>query len=183
MRVPLIAAWAKRNDHVAAQEKLGIPAGAIQSQVASVPDLFPTILKVTGASSPSGHEIDGLPLQKLLTGAADPSRPEQFLMHYPHGPHRSNYFTVWRDGKWKVIYHYRPEDGKPGNRLTLTGGNYQLFNLENDPFEQKDMAAVQSTVLKKMMKEMAAQLERMKAKYPVDQSGRELRPLLPGSGT
>jgi arylsulfatase A-like enzyme len=104
-------------------------------------------------------------------------------MHYPHGPHRSNYFTVWRDGEWKVIYHYRPEDGKPGNQLTLTGGNYQLFNLETDPFEQKDLAAVQASVLKKMMRGMMSQLERMKAKYPVDEKGRELRPLLPGSGS
>jgi arylsulfatase A-like enzyme len=104
-------------------------------------------------------------------------------MHYPHGPHRSNYFTVWRDGEWKVIYHYRPEDGKPGNQLTLTGGNYQLFNLANDPFEQKDLAAVQSSVLKKMMRGMMSELERMKAKYPVDEKGRELRPLLPGGGS
>ncbi len=183
MRVPFIAAWAKRNENVPAQKELGIPAGAIQPQIASVPDLFPTILEVAGVAEPSGYEIDGVSLRKLLTATSDASRPEQFLMHYPHGPHRSNYFTVWRDGEWKVIYHYRPEDGKPGNQLTLTGGNYQLFNLETDPFEQKDLAAVQASVLKKMMRGMMSQLERMKAKYPVDEKGRELRPLLPGSGS
>ncbi|MGB0143359.1 MAG: sulfatase-like hydrolase/transferase [Akkermansiaceae bacterium] len=183
MRVPLIAGWAKRNEANESQKKMAIPAGAIQSQVASVPDLFPTILQVAGASSPADHVTDGLPLQKLLTGNGDESRPEQFLMHYPHGPHRSNYFTVWRDGQWKVIYHFRPEDGQPADRLTLGGGNYQLFNLENDPFEQKDLAAVQSTVLKKMMKGLAGELERMKARYPVNAEGKELRPLLPGSGS
>ena len=82
-----------------------------------------------------------------------------------------------------MIYHFRPEDGQPADRLTLGGGNYQLFNLENDPFEQKDLAAVQSTVLKKMMKGLAGELERMKARYPVNAEGKELRPLLPGSGS
>ena len=108
---------------------MAIPAGAIQSQVASVPDLFPTILQVAGASSPADHVTDGLPLQKLLTGNGDESRPEQFLMHYPHGPHRSNYFTVWRDGQWKVIYHF-PWKTVNSRSLDLGDGNYQLFNLK-----------------------------------------------------
>lgn len=183
MRVPLIASWAKRNDQSASQQKLAIPADAIQEQVASVCDLFPTILEVTGAKSPDGHPVDGVALQGLLKGKSDQTRPEQFLMHYPHGPHRSNYFTIWRDGDHKVIYHYRPEDGKRADKVTFGGGNYQLFNLANDPFEQKDLAAVKSTLLKKMITDMSARLEKMGARYPVNAEGKVLRPVLPGKGS
>ena len=94
--VPFIASWAKRNDDLAAQKALAIPAGVIQPQVASVEDIFPTLLKAVGAKKPERHKIDGSMLQTLLTGSErDEARKEQFLMHYPHGPHRSNYFTVW----------------------------------------------------------------------------------------
>lgn len=178
MRVPLIAAWAKRNEDLPLQKKLGIPANQIQPQVASVPDLFPTIVEVAGLESPNEHVVDGISLKKLLTGARDPSRPEQFLMHYPHGPHRSNYFTVWRDGPWKVIYHARPED-ETRNRVTLGGGNYELFHLGKDPFEQRNLAAVKSDQLETLMKGMAAALEEHGARYPVDAEGREIRPRPP----
>ncbi len=49
MRVPFIAAWAKPNPGNPFQQQLSIPAGEIQSQVATVQDLFPTILDLTGS--------------------------------------------------------------------------------------------------------------------------------------
>ncbi|MDB4488543.1 sulfatase-like hydrolase/transferase [Akkermansiaceae bacterium] len=180
MRVPFIAAWAKRNDESAEQKALGIPAGAIQPQVASVEDIFPTVLKVVGAKNPEGHEVDGLQLQTLLTGRRDETRKEQFLMHYPHGPHRSNYFTVWRDGDYKVIYHALPATKSTGNRVQFSGGNYEVYHLANDPFEERNLAAVKSTLLKEMMADMIERLERCGAKYPVDEAGRELKPRVPG---
>lgn len=182
MRVPLIAAWARRNDELAWQRDLGIPAGKIQAQVASVPDLFPTILELAGVSAPSKHVVDGLALQQLLTGKRDESRKEQFLMHYPHGPHRSNYFTVWRDGDWKLIHHARPARDGAKNQVKFAGGNYQLFNLVKDPFEQRDLAAVKSDLLKEMVKGMATALREHDALYPVDQKGRPIQPGIPGTG-
>jgi arylsulfatase A-like enzyme len=179
MRVPFIAAWAKRDEELSQQKGLAIPAGVIQPQVAAVQDIFPTVLKVVGAKEPKGHVIDGKALQILLTGQKDEGREEQFLMHYPHGPHRSNYFTTWRDGDWKVIYHALPETKSTGNRLQFGGGNYQLFNLANDPFEQRNMAVVKSDLLKKMMTDMIGELEKHGALYPVDESGNELKPKVP----
>ncbi|MEM7396211.1 MAG: sulfatase-like hydrolase/transferase, partial [Verrucomicrobiota bacterium] len=117
MRVPFIAAWAKPNPSNKLQKQLAIPANVIQPQVASVTDLFPTLLGLTGTPSPKGHPVDGSRLQTLLTGKPDPQRPEEFLMHYPHGRHRSNYFTTWRDGNWKVIYHTLPEQPTTGGRI------------------------------------------------------------------
>ena len=178
MRVPFIASWVKRNPQNQFQKNLPIPADAIQSQVASVTDLFPTILELVGEEKPEKHPVDGYGLETLLTGACDPSRPEQFLMHYPHGRHRSNYFTTWRDGDWKVIYHALPKEPTTGNHIQA-GGNYQLFNLKNDPFEQKDLASADPKKLKEMMKGLIGQLKKHKAQYPQSADGKPLAPVLP----
>lgn len=180
MRVPFIAAWAKPDPANPHQQALPIPAGAIQSQVANVTDLFPTLLQLAGVEAPGDHAVDGRPLQTLLAGKADSSRPEQFLMHYPHAPHRSNYFTVWRDGDWKVVYHYLPDVPTHGNLIQSGGARHQLFNLLDDPFEQNDLAASQPEQLRRMMEGLVAQTEAHGARYPVAEDGKtRLKPLLP----
>lgn len=179
MRVPFIAAWAKPDSMNKFQQQLVIPAAEIQTQIASVTDLFPTILDVTGIPTPSGHTVDGSRLQTLLTGKADPERPEQFLMHYPHGTHRSNYFTTWRDGDWKVIYHTLPDRPTTGGHIQFEGGHHELFNLAEDPFESSNLAESKPQELRRMMKGLIAALEDHHAIYPVDDEGRSLRPRLP----
>lgn len=178
MRVPFIAAWAKPNPENKFQRQLQIPAGKIQTQVAAVQDLFPTILQLTKVSSPQDHKVDGFPLQKLLTGDADDSRPEEFLMHYPHGRHRSNYFTTWRDGDWKVIYHALPEEPTHGNHIQFKDGNYEPFNLKDDPFESTNLASQQPEHLKRMMAGMIESLKEHDAVYPIKDKDR-LAPKLP----
>lgn len=171
-RVPFIAAWAKPDPSNANQQRLPIPAGAIQSQQAAVQDILPTLLALAGVPVPAGHTVDGRDMRTLLTGQADPSRPERFLMHYPHAPHRSVYWTSLREGEWKVIYHYFP--------TAVSGGShYQLFHLHTDPFEQQDLAAEKPAELRRMMRLLAAELEAHAAVYPVDAEGRPVRPLLP----
>jgi arylsulfatase A-like enzyme len=173
MRVPFIAAWAKASAANPHQKRLPIPAGAIQSQQAAVMDLFPTILGLTSTSVPRGHLVDGAPLDTLLAGRRDPRRPETFLMHYPHSPHRSSYWTSYRDGPWKVIYHYLPSAASENS-------HYQLFNLSTDPFEQNNLATSAPSELRRLMQGLIAALENHAAVYPVDQaSGAPLRPLLP----
>ena len=175
MRVPFIAAWARPDASLPWQQRLPIAAGAIQSQQAAVYDLFPTILHLVGASPPPGHLEDGARLDRLLTGQPDPSRGETFLMHYPHAPHRSNYFTSYREGAWKVVYHYLPT-------AVSQNSPYQLFHLAEDPFEQRDLAASQPAELRRLMQGLIAKLEQQGALYPVGPDGRTpLRPQLPPS--
>lgn len=173
MRVPFIAAWAKPNAENPHQKRQPIAVGAIQSQQAAVYDLFPTILSLAGIQPPPNHVLDGASLATLLTGKRDPGREETFLMHYPHAPHRTDYFTCYREGAWKVIYHYFP---------TQVSGNshYQLFHLGEDPFEQKDLASSRPQELRRMMQALAAALERQQAVYPVDKDGATpLKPVIP----
>lgn len=179
MRVPFIAAWAAADPDNPWQKKLPVAVGAIQSQVANVTDIFPTLLGLVDAAVPEDYPVDGSALNTLLTGKRDPSRKEQFLMHYPHSPHRSNYFTVWRDGDWKVIYHTLPKIPTTGGFIQFRGGHYQLFNLADDPFEQNNLANEKPKVLRRMMGELIAQLEEKNALYPVDKNGAPLKPKLP----
>ena len=179
MRVPFIAAWAKPNPENKFQKQLPIPAGKINDQIASVTDIFPTVLGVAGVESPADHTVDGLPMQTVLTGATDSNRPGQFLMHYPHGKHRSNYFTTWRDGDWKVVYHTLPEIPTTGGHLQFEGGHYQLFNLKDDPFESTNLVDSHPAELKKMMTGLVTQLKNHDALFPVDGEGKALVPVVP----
>ena len=173
MRVPFIAAWAKPNTSNSLQTQLAIPSGIVQPQQAAVYDLFPTILALTGNAVPAGHVLDGFRLDTLLTGKPDPKRPEVFLMHYPHSPHRSDYFTVYREGPWKVIYHYFPSKASEDS-------HYQLYNLSLDPFEQQNLATTKPEELRRLMTGLIATMEKQQALYPVNKDGATpLKPQLP----
>ncbi|MCW5551409.1 MAG: sulfatase [Verrucomicrobiae bacterium] len=173
MRVPFIAAWARADSSNPHQKRLPIPAGAIQPQQAAVPDLFPTIVALAGAKSPRDHVVDGARLERLLTGRRDSRRAESFLMHYPHAPHRSDYFTSYREGDWKVIYHYIPSE-------VSEGSHYQLFHLAQDPFESRNLATSHPGELRRMMKRLIVSLEIHRALYPMAEDRiTPLKPKLP----
>jgi arylsulfatase A-like enzyme len=94
-------------------------------------------------------------------------------MHYPHAPHRSDYWTSYRDGAWKVIYHYFPTK-------VSEGSPYQLFNLTADPFEQTNLATTHPADLQRLMKSLISGLEEQQAVYPMDQTtATPVKPRLP----
>lgn len=173
MRVPFIAAWAQPRSDQPLQQRLPIKAGALQRQVACVCDLLPTIAQLLDISLPENHAVDGQPLQQLLTGEPDPNRKEVFLMHYPHAPHRSDYWTSYREGPWKVIYHYFPGPASEGS-------HFQLFNLDEDPFEKNDLSKSRPEELRRMMAAMIHLMDQCQAVYPVADDGQSrVRPTLP----
>ncbi|MBN1852270.1 MAG: sulfatase-like hydrolase/transferase, partial [Pirellulales bacterium] len=174
MRVPMIAAWAKSDKSNPHQARLPVAISAIQHQQAAIYDLFPTILALSGIPSPPGQIIDGSRLDLLLTGSPDATREETFLMHYPHSPHRSDYFTCYRHGDWKVIYHFFPSSASENS-------HYQLYNLAEDPFESNNLAPSHPDELRRMMAGLIANLKKQNALYPVSEANGStpLEPKLP----
>ena len=171
MRAPLIAAWAKVNSNNPTQQRLPIRNDAINTQMATVLDIFPTILEAAAVEKPSSHTTDGFSLAEQLAGEHNTERDNEFLMHFPH-QHRHSYFTVYRQGNWKLIYQYNP-DNKPDIK------RYQLFNLSADPTESRDLAKHNPKTLAKMVADMLNGLQQQNAQFPVDTSGNAIHPVMP----
>lgn len=171
IRVPFVAAWARPDSTQVIQRRLPIPVGGVQAKLGVCYDVFPTILALTGGEAPDDHVVDGRDLRGLLTGGDAAERHDSFLSHFPH-EHANSYFTSYRDGDWKVIYHYFPASGELTDR-------YKLFNLREDPSESTNLAVKEPRQLRVLAKAMIRELEEMNALYPVV-SGVEQRPILPG---
>jgi arylsulfatase A-like enzyme len=164
MRVPFIAAWAKPNADNKFQKQLPIAAGMITREMADVTDIMPTLL--AAADVKSIEPIDGDDISTALKGAKLNRTPE-FLMHFPHD-HRSSYFTSYREGDWKIVYHYtKPIDERS-----------ELFNLAKDRAEQHNLAAENPEIRKEMITKMAKALEKYSAQYP-QQSKASEQPMRP----
>lgn len=168
VRVPFIASWARPDDTNRFQKEFPIARNVIQTQMGTIMDIFPTLTAVAGIGIPKDHHCDGSDLWKLLNGKKDRSHRKDFLMHFPHGEHRANYFTTYRKGNWKLVYYYNPES--PENP------SYRIYNLKKDPYETTDLASERHRKVRRMIRIMKAALEKEGAQYPVDSSGNEIRP-------
>lgn len=168
MRVPFIAGWAKPEANNTWQKKLPIVQNAVQQQMGTIMDIYPTILDLVGVDTPKKHTVDGISLNENLKGNWNRKKPETFLMHFPHS-HRSSYFTSYRNGDYKVVYHYYPQ-------MNVEKVKYELFNLSEDPYEQRNLANDHPIKLKHMVKLMKTQLKKEDALYPIDSSGEPMMP-------
>ena len=156
MRVPFIASWVSPKDGDPLQRKIPIARNAIQTQMGTILDIFPTLCQAANLDFPKDHLTDGVALQKQLNGTENPDRKEVFLNHFPHGNHRSTYFTSLVREDWKVIYHYP----------VLDLPKYELFHLKRDPFETRDKANENPKQLRRMMQYMSEEMKNHKALYP-----------------
>ena len=160
VRVPFIASWAKPDTNNKFQKKYPIANNAVQLQQGTVMDLYPTILSVAGVKAKKNYPLDGADLKKLLQGKQDKKHRDDFLMHFPHGEHRANYFTTYRKGDWKLIYYYNPDTtGEP---------SWKLYNLKDDPYETTDLAENQPEKVASMIELMKERLTEEKALYPIN---------------
>lgn len=167
MRVPFIAAWVTPNNKASNQEKLPIAQNAIQEQLGTIIDIFPTLTHLSNVTVPEGYITDGFDLHDQFEGQKNQTRDEQFLNHFPHA-HNSSYFTSLVNSDWKLIYHYNPE-GEPW---------YELYNIKADPFETNNLADSNREQLKMMMTVLQGELINKKALYP-EKDHHELKVVMP----
>ncbi|MDO5977856.1 sulfatase [Flavivirga spongiicola] len=170
MRVPFIASWVEPNEQKPLQKKMPIAQQEIQQQPASILDVFSTVCQLANVTIPENHITDGFDLKEQLNGQINTKRSELFLNHFPHGNHRTNYFTSLVKSDWKIIYHYQV-DGQP---------LYELYNLKNDPFEANDLSKENPEQLKFLMKALIHEMENKGALYP-EKDGEVLKMIIPQS--
>ncbi|HDZ06772.1 hypothetical protein LCGC14_0243030 [marine sediment metagenome] len=106
-------------------------------------DILPSIAEVTEAVLPT-NIIDGKSAWSLFTGKTDKSPQEAYFFYY-----RVNELFGVRYGKWKLYFPHRyrtmngqepGKDGLPGNYKMIDLNQIELYNLETDISETKNVA-------------------------------------------
>ena len=118
------------------------PAGSINHGLMHVADFMPTLLEVAGTTYPksiAGKELPplfGKSWVPMLSGKAESVRTDKdYLAWEIFGNH------AVRQGDWKIRWEWKP----------YGTGEWELFDLRNDPAERTDLAAKQPEKLKAMI--------------------------------
>jgi arylsulfatase A-like enzyme len=115
----------------------GIPKGKTSDAFVYLLDVFPTVCELVGEQVPPG--LDGKSLAPVIRGQRDGVRDTIFLAY-------RNFQRAVRRGRWKLL------------RYPLINKT-QLFDLQNDPYETKDLAnnPANARKVKELMALMAEQ--------------------------
>jgi arylsulfatase A-like enzyme len=135
IRVPMIVRWPGR-----------IVAGTRNDALTSTIDIYPTLLELCGFPAVE-HGLDGRSLAFELLGTGELEAPALYW-HYPHyhGGSGMKPASALRKGNYKLIEWY--EDllsGKPA---------WELYDLDVDPAEKKDLSGELPEILEELKKEL-----------------------------
>ena len=141
-----------------------IPAGSTCDDMLMTIDLFPSIAKLIGAKLPD-HKIDGLDVWPLIVGKKGAKNPHDgYAFYYEQNALQA---VTSSDGRWKLQlpHTYRTLNGRPGgtNGIPAKYDNRklettELYDLQNDVGESKNVAAENP----KIVKQLEAYAEKMR---------------------
>jgi arylsulfatase A-like enzyme len=143
-RVPFIVRWPGK-----------IKPGTVSGELVSLGDLLATFADLTGAPLPDDAAEDSWSVLPALLGTSS-GKPLHEALIFQAG----NGDLALRQGRWKYI------------AAKQEGGSGQLYDLEADPGETRDLAADQSTI--------AAALAALLDKYRTQGFSRPMRGKGPG---
>jgi arylsulfatase A len=107
-----------------------IPAGRVSNHPWAHWDVLPTLAEIAGARAPD--RLDGISMLRALRGESQPTH-DFFYWEF----HERGFQQAVRMGRWKAVRL------KPGEPL-------ELYDLENDPNEARNVAAVNPDVVAKI---------------------------------
>ncbi len=144
VRVPAIVRWP------------GVtPAGGVSATPIITLDYYPTILAATGVAGVADHNrrLDGRDLTAILRDPAAILQRDLYW-HYPHyhAGGDSPYSAV-RSGRWKLIEFHEDE-------------RVELYDLEEDPGERRDLAVEQQEQADRLRAQLHAWREEVNAQMP-----------------
>ena len=153
-----------------------IPPGLVSDEVVSALDLMPTICNLAGVRLPEGHALDGTDARLALLGR--PLRREKPLLWcYYRGLNERR--VALRDGRWKLLARLVDAEGgtlKPANNVHAGNieavrsarlDDVQLYDLEADLGETRDLAAERPEVLARLRPRLEAAYAELVADSPV----------------
>jgi arylsulfatase A-like enzyme len=131
------------------------------NQYVIIEDFFPTILEMAQVKNyKTIQQVDGRSFIPILKNAAYKDDQRFLYWHTPNkwipndGP-GINYRSAVRQGKWKMIYNMRD-------------GSKELYNLENDIAEDKNIANENPEKVKALSKALGMKLRSWKATMPIN---------------
>ncbi|HEX2250708.1 MAG TPA: arylsulfatase [Gemmatimonadales bacterium] len=107
-----------------------IPAGRVSDHVWAHWDIMPTLAELAGAAPPAN--IDGVSTSRALRGLPQATQPFLYWEFFGRG-----FQQAVRTGPWKAL------------RLS-PGGDLELYNLQIDPAEQRNVASAHPDVVKRV---------------------------------
>jgi arylsulfatase A-like enzyme len=109
-----------------------IPANSTCDEIATTMDLLPTFAVLGGGKVPDDRIIDGKDIAPLLLGRANAKSPHKAFFY-----HRGTKVLAVRSGEWKLFT------------------NGQLYNLDKDIGERKNVAKQNPDVVARLRKHLA----------------------------
>lgn len=141
-RVPFIVRWPGKT-----------PAGTVSRELVELNDLLATAADVVGAKLPSGAGPDSRSLLPALLNAKPATPVRDFAVHHSF----TGVFAI-RQGPWKLIPNHRGSGGFSQPREidpTIAGGPPgQLYNLESDPSETRNVYAEHPEIVERLTKRL-----------------------------
>jgi arylsulfatase len=143
VRVPGLARWPGH-----------IPAGLVCEEPLMTIDILPTVAGLIGAPLPE-RKIDGRDAWPLFRGDPGATSPQEAYFFYYH----VNNLEAMRSGPWKLHFPhgYRSmvgrkagADGSPGKYDYSVKTGLELYNLESDIGENRNVAAQHPEVVKRL---------------------------------
>lgn len=139
-RVPLFMRWpaAKWQPHVA-------------KPIVSHIDLFPTLLDLCGVKAPDGPKRDGVSLRPLLESEDSSAWPERTL--FTHNPiDETNKFPgAVRTQRHRLVREIKgPAGGSKAKANDDSATPWQLYDMETDPGEEKNIAKDHPDLVKEL---------------------------------
>jgi uncharacterized sulfatase len=109
-------------------------------------DLAPSLLAISGVPAPTEGKMDGLDMSETLLAKSESPRPQPVMFLRPPdrpGPKNSFPDLAIRDGKWKLL-------------VDRDGSSAELFDVYADPKEEKNLAAANAEVVKRLSQRVIA---------------------------
>lgn len=140
VRVPCVMQWPARLK----------PGSVVKTPMMTI-DVLPTIANLIGAPLPQ-KKIDGKDAWKVIAGEQDQPVQEAYYFFY-----RRNSLEAMRMGRWKLQFPHQWRDSKTSPANDGHAGKYvtqecglELYDLESDLGESKDVSSVYPEIVKKM---------------------------------